>query len=112
MVCWQKIFPMEIESRDHIIIGIRIWQNGSRRHPTSLYYHPDAEIEAQIDEIVDDYEKMQQPDGYLNTYYTVVEPGRRWTNVHRMHELYCAGHLIEVAVAYYQATGKRKNTWL
>lgn len=78
----------------------------------SLYYHPDAEIEAQIDEIVDDYEKMQQPDGYLNTYYTVVEPGRRWTNVHRMHELYCAGHLIEVAVAYYQATGKRKNTWL
>ena len=51
---------------------------------------------------------MQQPDGYLNTYYTVVEPGRRWTNVYRMHELYCAGHLIEAAVAYYQATGKRK----
>lgn len=73
-----------------------------------LYYHPDAEIEAQIDEIVDDYEKMQKPDGYLNTYYTVVEPGRRWTNVYRMHELYCAGHLIEAAVAYYQATGKRK----
>lgn len=51
---------------------------------------------------------MQKPDGYLNTYYTVVEPGRRWTNVYRMHELYCAGHLIEAAVAYYQATGKRK----
>lgn len=74
----------------------------------SLYYHPDDQIEKQIDEIVDDYEKMQQPDGYLNTYYTIVEPGRRWTNVHRMHELYCAGHLIEAAVAYYQTTGKRK----
>lgn len=74
----------------------------------SLAEHPDAETEKRIDEIVDDFEKLQQPDGYLNTYYTVVEPGKRWTNVFAMHELYCAGHLIEAACAYYLATGKRK----
>jgi uncharacterized protein len=49
----------------------------------------------------------QQPDGYLNTYYTLAEPGKRWTNLPTMHELYCAGHMIEAAVAHYRATGKR-----
>jgi DUF1680 family protein len=74
----------------------------------SLTNKPDKDLEKTIDEIVDDFEKLQQPDGYMNTYFTVVEPGKRWTNVYQMHELYCAGHLIEGAVAYYQATGKRK----
>src|SRR5262249_701057 len=49
----------------------------------------------------------QQPDGYLDTYYIVKEPGKRWTNLRDNHELYCAGHLFEAAVAHYQATGKR-----
>src|SRR5204862_545264 len=48
----------------------------------------------------------QHPDGYLNTYYTLVEPKNRWKNIRHGHELYCAGHLIEAAVAYQQATGK------
>lgn len=74
----------------------------------ALWYQRDPETEAAIDEIVDDFGKLQMPDGYVNTYYTVVEPGKRWTNIHRMHELYCAGHLIEAAVAYYEATGKTK----
>jgi len=74
----------------------------------SLVNKPDRELEKIIDEIVDDFEKLQQPDGYMNTYFTAVEPGKRWTNVYVMHELYCAGHLMEAAVAYYQATGKRK----
>ena len=74
----------------------------------SLAAHPDQGLEKQIDEIVDDFEKLQMEDGYLNTYYTVVEPGQRWTNVYTMHELYCAGHLMEAACAYYQATGKKK----
>ncbi len=65
-------------------------------------------MEQRIDEIVDDFEKLQMEDGYLNTYYTVVEPGKRWTNIYTMHELYCAGHLMEAACAYYQATGKKK----
>lgn len=74
----------------------------------SLVSEPNPEMESVIDEIIDDYEKMQMPDGYLNVYFTVVEPGRRWTNVTMMHELYCAGHLTEAAVAYFEATGKRK----
>lgn len=74
----------------------------------ALWYQADPETEAAIDEIIDDFERLQKPDGYMNTYYTVVEPGKRWTNVHRMHELYCAGHLMEAAVAYYEATGKIK----
>ena len=72
----------------------------------SLLHRPDPKIEKIIDDIVADYQKIQMPDGYLNTYFTVVEPGRRWTNVYQMHELYCAGHLMEAAVAYYEATGK------
>src|SRR5262249_34461577 len=41
-------------------------------------------------------------------YYTLVKPAERWKNIQHGHELYCAGHLIEAAVAYLQATGKRK----
>lgn len=74
----------------------------------SLYHEPDKDIEDQIDNIIDDFEALQEEDGYLNTYFTVVEPGKRWTNVYRMHELYCAGHLIEAAIAYYESTGKKK----
>jgi len=50
--------------------------------------------------------RAQQPDGYLDTYYTVVHPEEKWTNLTEGHELYNAGHLIEAAVAYFQATGK------
>lgn len=67
----------------------------------------DPELEARIDEIVCDLEKAQGPDGYLNEYFTVVEPGERFKR-RGDHELYCAGHLIEGAVAYAEATGKRK----
>ncbi len=44
----------------------------------------------------------------MNTYFTIKEPGKRWTNLNDCHELYCAGHFIEAAVSYYEATGKRK----
>ena len=54
------------------------------------------------------YAKLQQPDGYLSSWYQRIQPGKRWTNLRDCHELYCAGHLIEGAVAYFQATGKRK----
>lgn len=57
------------------------------------------------DELVSLIEQAQQPDGYLHTYFTIVAPERRWTNLAEGHELYCAGHLIEAAVAYYHATG-------
>ncbi|MDP4097274.1 glycoside hydrolase family 127 protein [Paenibacillus sp. P96] len=68
----------------------------------------DPELEKTADEVIDLLERAQQPDGYLNTYYTVKHPGERWTNLRDNHELYCAGHLMEAAVSYVQATGKRK----
>jgi len=74
----------------------------------SLITNPDKELEAKVDDIIDLLEQEQYPDGYLNTYYKTCEIENRWTNLYYMHELYCAGHLIEGAVAYYEATGKRK----
>lgn len=73
----------------------------------SLAIHPDAGLERRLDAIVSKIAAAQQPDGYLDTYYIVKEPGKRWTNLRDCHELYCAGHLFEAAVAHYQATGKR-----
>lgn len=68
--------------------------------------HP--ELEKTADQVIDLIAAAQQPDGYLNTYFTVAEPEGRWRNLREEHELYCAGHLIEAAVAYYEATGKGK----
>ncbi|RUT45270.1 glycoside hydrolase family 127 protein [Paenibacillus anaericanus] len=67
----------------------------------------DPDLEQIADEVIEIIAKAQQPDGYLNTYFTLKEPGNRWTNLAECHELYCAGHMIEAGVAYYQATGKR-----
>lgn len=74
----------------------------------ALYRKPNAELERRADEIIDLYGKLQQEDGYVNSWFQRVAPGRRWTNLRDHHELYCAGHMIEAAVAYFQATGKRK----
>jgi len=57
-----------------------------------------------IDEAVELIAGAQQPDGYINVYYTVVEPTKRWTNVVKTHELYCAGHLLEAAIAHFTVT--------
>ncbi|MBR2766379.1 MAG: glycoside hydrolase family 127 protein [Blautia sp.] len=73
----------------------------------SLRWHPDPQLEALADSAIEEIRDAQQPDGYLNTYYTINGLDKRWTNLQDHHELYCAGHLIEAAVAYYQATGKR-----
>ncbi len=74
----------------------------------ALASRPDGALEARIDAIIDDIAAAQRPDGYLNTYYTLAEPAeKRFTDLAHMHELYCAGHLIEAAVAHHQATGKR-----
>ncbi|WP_313152667.1 glycoside hydrolase family 127 protein [Lacrimispora sp.] len=65
-------------------------------------------LEEMADSVIDIIVRAQQPDGYLNTYFIIEEPDKRWTNVLECHELYCAGHFIEGAVAYYLATGKEK----
>jgi DUF1680 family protein len=74
----------------------------------ALQANPDPELETLVDETVEILAKAQTPDGYLNTYFTLKEPGRRWSNLWECHELYCAGHLLEGAIAYYQAAGKRR----
>ncbi len=74
----------------------------------ALRHRRDATIEAQIDAIVDDLARAQAPDGYLNCWYLGREPDKRWSNLRDRHELYCAGHMLEGAIAYYQATGRRK----
>jgi uncharacterized protein len=73
----------------------------------SLASHPDPRLNATVDEVIALITRIQQPDGYLNAWFTMVEPGKRWTNLRDWHELYCAGHLIEAAVAHFEATGKR-----
>lgn len=74
----------------------------------SLENEPNEELEKTADEVIALLGRAQDENGYLNTYYTVKEPNNRWTNIRDNHELYCAGHLIEAAVAYYQATGKKQ----
>lgn len=72
----------------------------------SLSVKPDAALEERADGIIEIIEKAQQPDGYLDTYFIVKEPERRWQNLHECHELYCAGHMMEAAAAYAEVTGK------
>ena len=67
---------------------------------------PDQELEARLEETIDLLEQGQHEDGYLNSYFTVKAPGKEWTDLQEAHELYCAGHLMEAAVAYFEATGK------
>ncbi len=74
----------------------------------SLMDRPDDQLQSRADEVIDLIGQAQHPDGYLNTYFTIKEPNKRWTNLRRDHELYCAGHMLEAAVAYYEATGRRK----
>jgi len=74
----------------------------------SLAHRRDPELERTVDDVIAKIASAQQPDGYLYTFYTVNKQlDKRWTDEKQMHETYCAGHLIEAAIAYYQATGKR-----
>jgi DUF1680 family protein len=71
----------------------------------SLINNPNPGYEALMDEWISYIEKAQQPDGYINTFYTIMFPDKRWTDMEK-HEMYCGGHMIEAAVAYEKATGK------
>jgi DUF1680 family protein len=73
----------------------------------SLTTQPDSDLERDVSEVVGLLAAAQQEDGYLNTYFTVVKPGERWTDLRDAHELYCAGHLIEAGVAHAQATAEK-----
>ena len=74
----------------------------------ALQVENNIELEKKADEVIDLLEGAQEEDGYLNTYFQLVEPEKKWSNILECHELYCAGHLIEAAIAYYKGTGKDK----
>lgn len=73
----------------------------------SLVHHRDAALEARVDEIVDLIAAAQMDDGYLDTFYQAQNIEQRWTRF-RHHEMYCAGHLIQAAIAYNRSRGKRR----
>ena len=72
----------------------------------SLMWSPDEKLEQELEEAVALLAAAQQEDGYLDTYYILGDISRRWTNLKDHHELYCAGHMIEAAVAHFRATGR------
>ncbi len=74
----------------------------------SLVRCPDPELEKTADEAIDIVVSAQQENGYLDTYYILSDMSKVFTNLKDNHELYCLGHLIEGAVAYFKATGKDK----
>ena len=72
----------------------------------TLGQQPDAQLEQLVDQVIALLGEAQQEDGYLNSYFTVKAPDKKWTDLQEAHELYCAGHLMEAACAHYEATGK------
>jgi len=66
----------------------------------------DDELHRLVRQTISEIASAQDDDGYLNTYFTFEKKKERWTNLRDMHELYCAGHLIQAAIAYYRATGE------
>lgn len=74
----------------------------------SLECHPDEKLEKLADSTIDLIGRAQQEDGYLDTYFIIREPDSKWKNLMEGHELYTAGHMIEAAAAYYEATGKER----
>ncbi|MBS4071539.1 MAG: glycoside hydrolase family 127 protein [Algoriphagus sp.] len=73
----------------------------------SLQNIPDAALEQKADEWIAKIASAQEPDGYINTFYSLTGLDKRWKDMEK-HEDYCAGHLMEAGVAYFQATGKRQ----
>lgn len=100
---WKPGMPFE----PHIFwdSDVAKWMEGAayilKKHPE------DRELEAKVESLIDRIERFQQADGYFNTHFILVEPEKRFTN-RGCHELYCAGHLMEAAVAYAEATGRER----
>lgn len=110
--------------KEHCIDALKLkWRKGDKWFPhifwdsdvakvaegmaRELARRPDPALARRLDSLARLIVSAQRPDGYLNTHFTLVEPEKRWTNLHDWHELYCAGHLMEAAVAHFEATGER-----
>ena len=77
-----------------------MYTNGWKPLPLTWHNRPDAELRSMAEYAIGLIEAAQDEDGYLNSYWQVVEPERRWQDLPHGHELYCAGHLFQAAVAY------------
>lgn len=60
-----------------------------------------------VEHVIDCFIENQDENGYFNSHFLVTEQEKRFKN-RGDHELYCAGHWIEAAVAYFEATGERR----
>jgi len=74
----------------------------------TLAYERDQKIATLLTNVIDEIVAAQDEDGYLNTYFTYEKKRLRWTNLRDMHELYCAGHLFQAAIAYHRSTGEKE----
>ena len=102
-----------VAPNSHSMIGVRVfWDSDSGKWLEAAAYslatHPDAELQALADDLINAIASAQRDDGYLNSYFPVHFPEGEWANLRDSHEMYNAGHLLEAAVAYVQATGKRQ----
>jgi DUF1680 family protein len=104
--------PLRIPIRAHGLTTQVFWDSDVGKWieiaSYGISFRRDATIERQIEEITDRLAAAQLPDGYLNCWYLGREIENRWTNLRDKHELYCAGHLLEGAIAYFDATGRRR----
>jgi DUF1680 family protein len=73
----------------------------------SLATHPDPKLDTDLDAVIVEIAAAQDASGYLDTYFTFERTSERWTNLRDLHEIYCAGHLMQAAIAHHRATGKR-----
>ncbi len=101
-------FEREVPSHITLIFGDSDPAKWIEAASYSLATHPDPELQAKVDYVAAKIVSAQQPDGYLNTHFIHVQPDMRWKNLRDWHEMYCAGHLIEGAVAHFEATGQRQ----
>ena len=74
----------------------------------SLTNYPDQDLHTRVQEVINNLISIQTPDGYLNSYITNKAPEERWQNIRHRHELYCAGHLIEAAIAWHKYCGDER----
>ena len=93
----------EYRGRNFVDENVYKWREAAS---LELGRRPDPELKQMIDDTIELIAAVQQPDGYINTYFLTVEPENRWTNLDHGHELYCSGHLFQAAVAHHRATGE------
>ena len=106
----QPVPPLRIPRNRHNFTTQIFWDSDIGKWVEAASYavshRRDPVVENQIESIIDDLEKAQLPDGYLNCWYLEREPQNRWTNLRDNHEMYNAGHMLEGAVAYFHSTGR------